>query len=140
MLASPRAFLPVVEDGLLPAAVGRVHPRFHTPYVAIGIYAALGCALALSGAFKPLAILSSSALLVVYFVVCLAALKLRVAGARPAGAFRAPGGPIVPVAGMVTAGWLLAQCRAAEAFALAGAIGAAAAYYLLRRLARRALA
>ena len=140
MLASPRAFLPVVEDGLLPAAVGRVHPRFHTPHVAIGVYAALGCALALSGAFKPLAILSSSALLVVYFVVCLAALTLRVTRARPAGAFRAPGGPLVPVAGMVTAAWLLAQCSAAEAIALAGTIGAAASYYLLRRPARRARA
>ena len=138
MLASPRAFLPVVEDGLLPAVVGRVHPRFHTPHVAIALYAGIGCAFAISGAFKPLAILSSSALLVVYFVVCLAALKLRVTGTRPAGAFRAPGGPIVPAAGMVVAAWLLAQCTAGEAYALAGTVGAAAAYYLLRRLVKSA--
>ena len=134
ILASPRALLPVAADGLLPAAVGRVHPRFHTPHVAIGVYAALGCAMALSGAFKPLAILSSSSLLLVYFAVCLAALRLRVTGARPAGAFRAPGGPLVPIAGMLTAAWLLAQCTAAEGLALAGTTAAAALYYLLRRI------
>ena len=135
ILASPRAFLPVVADGLLPAAVGRVHPRFRTPHVAIGLYAALGCAFALSGAFKPLALLSSSSLLIVYFAVCLAALRLRVTRARPAGAFLAPGGPLVPVAGMLIAAWLLAQCTWQEGLALAATSAAAAGYYLLRRLA-----
>jgi amino acid transporter len=140
MLASPRGFLPVVEDGLLPAAVGRVHPRFHTPHLAIGIYAAIGCVMAMTGAFKPLAILSSSALLVVYFVVCLAALKLRMTRARAAGAFRAPGGPLVSVAGMLTAAWLLAHCTPAEGIAVAGTIAAAGGYYLLRRIVTRARA
>ena len=137
MLASPRAFLPVAADGLLPAAVGRIHPRFHTPHVAIALYAGIGCAFAISGAFRPLAVLSSSSLLIVYFVVCLAALRLRFTGARPAGAFRAPGGPLVPLAGMAVAAWLLVQCSAAEAIALAGAVGAAAAYYLLSRVIGR---
>ena len=140
MLASPRGFLPVVEDGLLPAAVGRVHPRFHTPHLAIGIYAAIGCVMAMTGAFKPLAILSSSALLVVYFVVCLAALKLRMTRARAAGAFRAPGGPLVSVAGMLTVAWLLAHCTPAEGIAVAGTIAAAGGYYLLRRIVTRARA
>jgi amino acid transporter len=138
LLASPRALLPVAADGLLPAVVGRVHPRFHTPHVAIALYAGLGCLLAVSGAFKPLALLSSSALLIVYFAVCLAAFRLRFAGPRPAGAFRAPGGVLVPAAGMGIAGWLLAQCTSAEAMALSGTIGAAGGYYLLRRFLTRA--
>jgi amino acid transporter len=138
MLASPRAMLPMAADGLLPAAVGRVHPRFHTPHIAIALYAAIACLLALSGTFRPLALLSSGALLIVYFVVCLAALRLRFVGPPPAGAFRAPGGALVPVAGMCAAGWLLAQCSAAEATALAGTVAAAAGYYLLRGVLRRA--
>lgn len=138
LLASPRGFLPVAADGLLPAAVGRVHPRYHTPHVAIVVYAALGCAMAISGAFRPLAILSSSSLLLVYFVVCLAALKQRAAGSAPAGAFRAPGGPVVALAGMLAAVWLLAHGTAAEGLALAGTVGAAGGYYMLRRLVRRA--
>jgi L-asparagine transporter-like permease len=96
--------------------------------------------MAMTGAFKPLAILSSSALLVVYFVVCLAALKLRMTRARAAGAFRAPGGPLVSVAGMLTAAWLLAHCTPAEGIAVAGTIAAAGGYYLLRRIVTRARA
>ena len=134
MLASPRALLPMAADGLLPAAVGRVHPRFHTPHVAIAVYAGLGCLMAISGAFKPLAILSSSSLLIVYFVVCLAALRLRASRVRPEGAFRAPFGPLVPVAGMLTSAWLLAHGTLDEGLALAGTVAAAGGYYLVRRL------
>ncbi|MCX6552099.1 MAG: amino acid permease [Acidobacteria bacterium] len=137
ILASPRGLLPIAADGLLPAVVGSVHPRYRTPHVAIGLYAGLGCAMALSGAFRPLAILSSGSLLLVYFVVCLAALKLRLTRARPAGAFRAPGGPLVPVAGMITVAWLLAHSTPAEAAALVGTVAAAGAYYLVRRLVMR---
>jgi len=135
MLASPRGYLPMAADGLLPARVGAVHPRFRTPYVAICVHAGLGCVLAVSGAFKPLAIFANGSLLLVYLAVCLAAFKLRLAGTRPAGAFRAPGGVLVSVSGAVTVVWLLAQGSLAETAALAGVTAAASGYYLLRRRA-----
>ena len=40
MLGSPRALFAFARDGILPAAVARIHPRFHTPYIAIMLYAA----------------------------------------------------------------------------------------------------
>ena len=33
MLAQPRIFLAMAQDGLLPAWAGRVHPRFRTPHI-----------------------------------------------------------------------------------------------------------
>jgi APA family basic amino acid/polyamine antiporter len=77
MLSTPRAFFLAAEDGMLPRALARVHPRFRTPQVAIAVVAALMFLLAASGGFKRLAILSSASILCVYLAVCLGALKLR---------------------------------------------------------------
>jgi len=106
-----------------PSALARVHGRYHTPHVAIVTYAAVSCALAVSGTFRPLAILASVSLLLIYLAVCLAALKLRFAGPAPAGAFRAPGGPLVPALGAVTVVWLLAHTTRTEAAGLAITVG-----------------
>jgi amino acid transporter len=133
MLANPRTLLPVAESGMLPARLGAVHPRFRTPHIAIAVYAAAAGALAISGAFTPLAILASISVLIVYFAVCLAALKLRITGNRPPGAFRAPGGPLVPVLGAIVVAWLLSHSTAAEARGMALALAVAAAYYVIRR-------
>jgi len=84
---------------MLPAAIGTVHPTYRTPHVAIATYAAASCLLAISGGFRPLAVIASVSLPLVYLAVCLAALKLRVTRDHPPGAFRAPGGPLVPVLG-----------------------------------------
>jgi amino acid transporter len=35
LLTGPRVLFALGDDGLLPAALGRVHPRFHTPAIAI---------------------------------------------------------------------------------------------------------
>ncbi len=134
MLASPRGFLPVAAAGLLPVGVGRVHPRFRTPHIAIGLYAGVGFAMALSGAFKPLAILSSGSILLVYFAVCLAAIRLRTRRPRSAGAggFRVPGGWTVPLAGVAIVAWLLAHISATEAASLGATVLMAALYYAVR--------
>jgi L-asparagine transporter-like permease len=95
----------------------------------------VSCALAVSGTFKPLAILASVSLLLIYLAVCLAALKMRRSGPAPTGAFRAPGGPLVPVAGAATVVWLLAHTSRSEAIGVAITVGVAAAYYLIRRQA-----
>jgi amino acid transporter len=133
LLATPRSFIPVAEDGMLPAAMASVHAKYRTPHVAIVAYATASCLFAISGTFRPLAILASVSLLLVYLAVCIAALKMRAADTAPEGAFRAPGGPLVPLLGAGTVLWLLAHTTRGEAAGVAIAVGVAAAYYLVRR-------
>jgi amino acid transporter len=55
MLASPRVFFAMADDGLFFRVVARVHPRFKTPYVAILLAAGLGVAFVLTRTFEQLA-------------------------------------------------------------------------------------
>ena len=133
MLGAPRAFLVAAESGMLPAAFARVHRRFRTPWVAIAAYATLSFALAVSGGFRALAVLSSMALLLIYLGVCLAALKLRYSRPRSPGAFRAPGGPVVALAASATVIWLLSHSTRRELLAFAAVAVGASLYYAIRR-------
>ena len=54
MLASPRIFFAMADDGLFFKSIARVHPRFKTPHVAILLAAVLGMALVLSRSFEQL--------------------------------------------------------------------------------------
>jgi amino acid transporter len=50
-LGTPRLLFAFARDGLLPAALGRLHTRTHAPYVAIICYAGIAAVLALTGTF-----------------------------------------------------------------------------------------
>jgi amino acid transporter len=54
-LSSPRVFFAMAEDGLFFRTVGRVHPKFETPYVAIGFIAVLAVIYVLLRDFMQLA-------------------------------------------------------------------------------------
>ncbi|MGC1873043.1 MAG: amino acid permease [Acidobacteriaceae bacterium] len=133
MLSAPRAFFLAAEDGTLPRALARVHPRFRTPHVAILTVAILMFLLAASGGFKRLAILSSASILCVYLAICLGALKLRYTRKSVPGAFRAPGGPVVGILGSIVVIWLLAHSTKVEVTALSGTLAVSIAYYFVRR-------
>jgi amino acid transporter len=104
VLAGSRYLFALAEQGDLPRWFARVHPRFHTPANATIFTTVVTLALALSGSFAALAVVSAIARLLVYAGTCAATLSLRSSpaapGVSPAG-FVVPGGPIVPVAGLV---------------------------------------
>lgn len=85
LLGSPRMLFAFARDGSLPSALGRVHPRTHTPHVAILCYAALAIGLALTGTFAELAVLSTLATAAVYILGCAAAWQLAGRGVALAG-------------------------------------------------------
>jgi len=119
-----------------------VHARFRTPHVAIIAYAAAACALAVSGSFRVLAVISAVGILLVDLACCLAVLQLRRADVRAAGErgaggaesapFRAPGGPIIPLLASAVVVWLLTSARAVEFLAAAGVVAVATVLYWLR--------
>jgi basic amino acid/polyamine antiporter, APA family len=55
ILSSPRVFFAMADDGLFFRTVGRVHPRFETPHVAIGFIAVLAVVYVLMRDFMQLA-------------------------------------------------------------------------------------
>jgi len=133
MLASPRLLFAFARDGLLPARLGAVHTRFRTPHIAIIAYAAAACAVAVSGSFRVLAVLSAVGILLVDLACCVAVLALRKRDVRADGApFRVAGGPIVPSLASAVVVWLLSSARTVEFLAVAGVLVVSAVLYVCR--------
>lgn len=138
LLSSPRAIFASARDGVLPRLFAAVHPRYHTPWAAIGLFALLGWLLAVSGAFEPLAILSSAAILIVYLLTVLAAVELRRRDVRASvQAFVLPGGVTVHGLACLVVVFLLAQVTQQEVKALLVLVAGTALVYAWRRLGRR---
>lgn len=131
LLVSPRCLYAAAKDGLLPAPLAKVHPRFQTPYVAILVFATIACALAVLGAFKPLAILGTASVLLVDVFVCLAVLRLRQRGVQTADApFVIPGGPLVPILGAAVCVWVLTNLSRDELLGLSALVFFSGGLYL----------
>ena len=76
-LTGPRAYFAMARDGLFPAGLCKVHPRFHTPHVVTWI---TGIAVAFAAAFLPvgqLADISNAGTLFAFAAVSLAVMVLR---------------------------------------------------------------
>ncbi|MCS6808977.1 MAG: amino acid permease [Bacteroidota bacterium] len=100
LLGQPRIFFTMANDGLLPAAFSKVHPKFKTPYISTIITGAVAMALA---AVFPIGILSklvSLGTLLAFAMVCLAVLILRKTHADTPRPFKTPLTPLVPIAGI----------------------------------------
>jgi basic amino acid/polyamine antiporter, APA family len=94
ILAMPRVTFALAEQGDFPKAFAAIHPRFHTPYVSILVFAALVWGFALTGEFKWNVTLSAVARLLYYAVCCAALPVLR--RKQPGDArFRLPAGKLL---------------------------------------------
>jgi APA family basic amino acid/polyamine antiporter len=133
VLMAPRYLLALARDGYGPAALAAIHGRFRTPAVAIVTFAALVLALALSGSFAQLAMLSVVARLVTYIGTAAAVPILRRKLPARSGAFRLPGGATIPVLAVGVSLLLLASAELGNLLAGVAALVAGAMVYALRR-------
>jgi APA family basic amino acid/polyamine antiporter len=142
MLGSPRTLFALGRDGILPRVFARVHPRFHTPHVAIACYAVIVAALAISLSFTRLAVLANVAALSLYLLCVAGSWELRRRDVRMGGTpFVAPGGPIVPLLAVAVILWLLSQATRREFAVEALVVAIATVIYYIgsgRRTARLA--
>jgi APA family basic amino acid/polyamine antiporter len=101
MLGQSRVLYTMARDGLLWNWVGKIHPRFRTPYltsIVVGILAAF------LAAFFPITLLGelvSLGTLLAFTIVCLGVWVLRVRHPDLHRPFKTPLVPIVPICGML---------------------------------------
>ena len=108
VMATPRSLFAAANDGMFPKFLGKVHPKFSTPYLSVITYGILIFIFSVSGGFKQLAILASAAILLIYLAVILSTIKLRMRKTDVIEkTFRIPGGLIIPVIGIAAIVWLL---------------------------------
>lgn len=112
IMLGPRYLHALAMDGYGPRALARIHPRFRTPAVAIVTVGVLSLALALSGSFVQLALLSVVARLCTYIGTSLSVLVLRRRHGHRDGALHLPGGPLIPIAATLLSIGLLASATA----------------------------
>jgi APA family basic amino acid/polyamine antiporter len=101
LLGQPRIFFAMSNDGLLPPAFSKVHPKFKTPYISTIITGGMAMFLA---ALFPIGILSklvSLGTLLAFAMVCLAVIILRYTNPKTERPFTTPWSPIIPGAGII---------------------------------------
>jgi len=130
ILNGSRMLFALAEHHQLPSIFGRIHPRFRTPAHAIVFTSIVALALALTGSFVKLAVVSALARLVTYTGVSAATLRLRsprFAGVVAPATFVIPLGPVVPsiaiaVSAAIAAGATREQLLGGLAALAAGAV------------------
>jgi len=139
ILAGPRYLYALAQTGRLPRALARIHPTYRTPHVAILTQSAVALALIVTdfvlhsinptafGVAEDLAILSTIARLATYMGTCLSVPVLRRKMPVTENTVRLPGGPVIPIAGLVICLLFLsaAETKNFVAGAIALAVGAA---------------
>jgi basic amino acid/polyamine antiporter, APA family len=132
LLSNPRAMFALAERGDFPARFAAVHPRFHTPYFSIVAFALVVWGFSLLGDFAWNVTLSAVARLFYYGAVCAAVPVLRRKQPQAAG-WRLPGGPVLPVLGVLICAALLTRVDFSKSLILVATIAVAALNWALVR-------
>jgi basic amino acid/polyamine antiporter, APA family len=132
LLNNPRTMFALAERRDFPAWFAAIHPRFRTPYVSVVVFAIVVWGFALFGNFAWNVTLSAVARLFYYGAVCAAVPALR--RKQPGAArLRLPGGPVLPVLGVLICVALLTRVDFSKSLILGATIAVATANWLVAR-------
>ncbi len=136
VLTGPRSLFAFAQAGLAPRSLAAVHTSRRTPHIAIGAYLAIALALALSGSFESLLILTNFSALLVYIGVAISARELRRRDLRTHGdPFIVPGGVLIPaLTCVIIVAVIIATVSWTEIAAVAGVMVVATAVHAFRRV------
>jgi len=133
LLAVPRMTFALAEARDFPRLFARVHPRWHTPYASIVMFAVVLWACALLGSFTWNITLSAVARLLYYAALCAAVPVLRRRARRPAG-FRVRGGLALPIIGIAVCVALGTRVDFSKSLVLLATIGLALGNWMAVRV------
>src|SRR5688500_9216156 len=138
MLGTPRAIFALARDGVLPAPLVRVHPRYRTPALAIVLYAGIVAVLAISSSFERLVVMANVSALLLYLMCVAASYQLQRRDVRMAGTpFNLPGGMLIQLLATTGIVWLLSQATSEEWTIEAYVLAVAVLYYAIKWFLRR---
>jgi APA family basic amino acid/polyamine antiporter len=123
LMTAPRVYFAMARDGVFPASVGRLHPRWQTPVRAVALQAILSCVVVSLADFD--AILSYFIFVTVLFIALTIVGLYRLPPPGP-GDFRIPGHPVTPVGFLLLLGTILLLLAAGRPVEAAVGVGVVA--------------
>jgi APA family basic amino acid/polyamine antiporter len=114
ILAAPRVYYAMATDGLFFRWCARVHPRFHTPHVALIVQGFWAIVLVAAGTYEQLFTYAIFAAFVFYALTALAVVVLRRTKPDVPRPYRVFGYPYVPLIFVLGSAWFLANTLVEE--------------------------
>ena len=132
-LTGPRNLFALSSDRFLPEVFSKIHPKYHTPYVAICVNTFLTLILSLTGTFEYLIFASVLVSILQYIPTCLAVIVLRRKRPGISKSYIVPGGYIIPCLALLTCFWILYQVKLIIIIATLGGIALSLPLYYFRK-------
>src|SRR5271157_3689001 len=107
ILAAPRVYYAMAKDGLFFRWCARVHPRFHTPHVALVVQGAWAIVMVTAGTYEQLITYVIFAAVIFYALTALAVVVLRRTRPNAPRPYRVFGYPYVPIIFVLGSTWFL---------------------------------